>query len=93
MQIRKLAAADFPLIEDFLARQEFLPIQQAPVWGEFQKSLGNEVFRVGAVERGVLLAYAQIFVKKLPLGFTKIEAPRAPLGDSRFFPEILAVIE
>lgn len=79
MEVVRLSDDDSVAIEDFLAKQEFAPIQQSLIWAKFQKVLGGESFRIGVKEGNGLIAYAQGFVKKLPLGLKWLHVPRAPL--------------
>ncbi|MCF7846334.1 MAG: peptidoglycan bridge formation glycyltransferase FemA/FemB family protein [Candidatus Peribacteraceae bacterium] len=79
MLIAETLALDDPRIEEFLAQQKFLPIQQTPAWARFQESLGVASLRVAVFEDSTLVAFAQIFLKRLPLGFSKLEIPRGPL--------------
>jgi lipid II:glycine glycyltransferase (peptidoglycan interpeptide bridge formation enzyme) len=80
-------------VESFLLKQEFLPIQQTAIWAKFQKTLGVESLRIAVLENKEIIAFAQIFLKKLPFGLTKIEIPRAPLGEPKFFFQILEEIQ
>ena len=66
-------------VTEFLTAQKFLPIQQTLSWAKFQKSLEVESFRLAVLENEKVIAFAQIFVKKLPFGLSKIEIPRGPL--------------
>lgn len=79
MEIVRISDFEDPKIEDFLASQEFLPIQQTPEWARFQKNLGVESLRFAVFDEAKIVAFAQVFVKKLPFGFTKVEVPRGPL--------------
>ncbi len=55
-------------------------LQQDPVWAELQVTLGLSVLWIGVIDRkGDLLAYAQVFVRKLPFGLTWWHCPRGPL--------------
>lgn len=58
---------------------------QSLEWSHFQVLLGNEVFFFGDDE-----AMAMAIIKKLPLGFSYIDIPRGPLGntDARFWQEL-----
>ncbi len=80
-------------VEKFLEQQDFLPIQQALVWGEFQESLGWKVFRIGVEEGGELIAFTQVFERQLPLGLKSLQISRGPLGDPAAFELILEEVE
>src|SRR3989338_1502062 len=66
---------------------------QSWAWGEFQKSLGNKIYRLAVEEAGAppasqaralragWHAAAQVMVKKLPLGKTYLEIPKGPVGN------------
>lgn len=92
MQTLRIANLENPQVEEFLSAQKFLPIQQTTIWARFQKSLGVTSLRIAVLDNKKIVAFAQIFLKKLPLGLTRIEIPRGPLGDSRFFPAILGEV-
>ncbi|MFH0834637.1 MAG: peptidoglycan bridge formation glycyltransferase FemA/FemB family protein [Patescibacteria group bacterium] len=79
MEIVRIADFENSRVADFLAQQEFLPIQQTPIWAKFQKSLGVASLRIAVFEDGKVVAFTQIFLKKLPFGLSKIEIPRGPL--------------
>lgn len=76
-----LTENDLPEIESFLRSQDFVPIQQTPVWGEFQlAALGSHFWRLGVRDtEGKLVAYAQVFGKRWPLGMRWLQVPRGPL--------------
>lgn len=48
-------------------------------WGEFQKSLGNKVYRLAVSEEGEILGAALVIVKPLPLSRTYLETPKGPI--------------
>ncbi len=89
MEVIRIANLESPQIQEFLATQIFLPVQQTPLWARFQKSLGVASLRIAILENKKVVAFTQVFVRKLPLGLTRLEIPRGPLGDSRFFPAFL----
>ena len=93
MKIVRIAEFENSKVAEFFAAQKFLPIQQSSIWARFQKSLNVESLRIAIFENEKVVAFAQIFVKKLPLGFSKIEISRGPLGDPQFFQEILVEIQ
>ncbi|MFA6458319.1 MAG: peptidoglycan bridge formation glycyltransferase FemA/FemB family protein [Patescibacteria group bacterium] len=79
MEVIRIANLESPQIQEFLAAQNFLPVQQTPLWARFQKSLGVASLRFVVFEQKKVVAFAQVFVRKLPLGLTRLEIPRAPL--------------
>ena len=82
MEVVRITDFEDVRVAEFLAAQKFLPVQQSSIWARFQKNLGVENFRIAILKNEKVVAFAQIFVKKLPLGFSKIEIPRAPLLQS-----------
>ncbi|MFH1375809.1 MAG: peptidoglycan bridge formation glycyltransferase FemA/FemB family protein [Patescibacteria group bacterium] len=87
MEVIRLSENDSAAIKDFLARQEFVPIQQTLAWGKFQEAIGVESFRIGVKEGNELIFYAQGFVKKLPFGLCWLHVPRQLPVPSSQFPE------
>ena len=57
-------------------RNEFL---QSWEWGEFQKKIGNKIFRIGVIDNDELVGAVTIIKKKLPFGKSYFYAPRGPL--------------
>jgi len=80
MKFSRVSDPDSKKVENFLTQQSFLPIQQTLAWAEFQKTIGVDSVRI-AVENdeGDFVAFVQLFIRKLPFGFTRIEIPRAPV--------------
>lgn len=68
-----LAELNFFLIEN---DPQFLQSWQ---WGEFQKSLGKNVWRLGLSENNQLLIVCQIIENKLPFSKSYLYAPRGPI--------------
>jgi len=93
VEVVRISNFDNPKIESFLIRQKFLPVQQTSIWAKFQKNLGINSLRLVVFDNEKVVAFAQIFIKKLLFGLTKIEIPRAPLGDPNFFLLLLSEIE
>ncbi|MCK5471612.1 peptidoglycan bridge formation glycyltransferase FemA/FemB family protein [Candidatus Gracilibacteria bacterium] len=80
MKVFQISDSDSHGIEKFLKEQKFLPIQQTPIWAKFQKSVGVNSIRIGVKnEVNELVVFVQIFVRKLPFGFTSLQISRAPL--------------
>jgi len=52
---------------------------QSYEWGEFQKALGKNVWRLGISENNQLLAVCQVIENKLPLSKSYLYAPRGPV--------------
>jgi lipid II:glycine glycyltransferase (peptidoglycan interpeptide bridge formation enzyme) len=93
MKVLRISDLENSQIEVFLAKQKFLPIQQTAIWAKFQKTLGVASLRIAILENEEIVAFAQIFLKKLPLDLIKIEIPRAPLGEPRYFFQVLEEIQ
>jgi lipid II:glycine glycyltransferase (peptidoglycan interpeptide bridge formation enzyme) len=79
MEVVRITDFENSKVKNFLATQKFLPIQQTPIWAKFQKSLGAESLRFAVFDADEIVAFVQIFVKKLPFGLAKIEISRGPL--------------
>ncbi|MFA5352392.1 MAG: peptidoglycan bridge formation glycyltransferase FemA/FemB family protein [Candidatus Gracilibacteria bacterium] len=82
MKAEILIPADNELIEKFLAKQDFLPIQQTLQWEKLQNSLHSRSWKIGIKEVKALSGFALVFEKKLPLGFRWLHLPRGILADS-----------
>lgn len=82
MKAEILTSADSKLIEEFLAQQIFLPIQQTLQWEKLQNSLNSRSWKIGIKEGKALIGFALVFEKKLPLGFRWLHLPRGILADS-----------
>ncbi|MCF7836120.1 aminoacyltransferase [Candidatus Gracilibacteria bacterium] len=79
MEVVRIVDFENSKVKNFIVAQKFLPIQQTPTWAKFQKSLGIESLRFAVFDVDEIVAFVQIFVKKLPFGLTKMEVPRGPL--------------
>ena len=83
MDIRYLTDSDLPLITNFLRAHPAAAIHQHPLWADTQAFFGAPALRLGLLENNILLAYAQVFVYRLPyLRLPYWHCPRGPIGDS-----------
>ncbi|MDP2586328.1 MAG: peptidoglycan bridge formation glycyltransferase FemA/FemB family protein [Candidatus Komeilibacteria bacterium] len=66
-------------LDDFVASQEHAQFLQSWSWGEFQKTLGREVWRFGIEENNEIIASATLI--EMPLGWQKsyLYCPRGPI--------------
>jgi lipid II:glycine glycyltransferase (peptidoglycan interpeptide bridge formation enzyme) len=65
-----------------VAAEPTFGLLQSWEWGDFKEKLGWMVFRIAAVERGHIVAGAQMLMKSLPLGSASVAyIPRGPLGN------------
>lgn len=80
MKAEILTSADSDLIEQFLAAQIFLPIQQTLQWEKLQNSLSSRSWKIGMKTKKGLSAFALVFEKKLPLGLRWLHLPRGILA-------------
>ncbi|MBU1089827.1 peptidoglycan bridge formation glycyltransferase FemA/FemB family protein [Patescibacteria group bacterium] len=93
MKICQISDFDSREIKKFFEKQQFLPVQQTSRWAEFQKAMGVDSIQLGVKnEADELVAFAQIFEKKLPFGFTSLQVPRAPLFQSAVGSQQLAEV-
>lgn len=63
----------------FLINNESPQFLQSWQWGEFQKSLGKNVWRIGLKDNNQLIAICQVIENKLPLSKSYLYAPRGPV--------------
>ncbi|MDD3066868.1 MAG: peptidoglycan bridge formation glycyltransferase FemA/FemB family protein [Candidatus Gracilibacteria bacterium] len=80
MKAEILTSADSKLIEEFLAQQIFLPIQQTLQWEKLQNSLNSRSWKIGIKEGKALSGFALVFAKRLPFGFRWLHLPRGILA-------------
>ncbi len=66
-------------LNSFLISEQFPQFLQSWQWGEFQKALGKNVWRLGISENNQLLAVCQVIENKLPLSKSYLYAPRGPI--------------
>lgn len=80
MQFREIQNCETKIVTDFLRQQEFTPIWQAPLWGDFRAQAVQERPRRFGVWRGQeLLAYCQILERIWPLNLRFWFGERGPL--------------
>jgi lipid II:glycine glycyltransferase (peptidoglycan interpeptide bridge formation enzyme) len=87
MDVRPLD--DQSALQVLLQRQPLSPFLQSWAWGEFQRSLGRTIWRIGAFENDRLVGSALVIAHELLLGKTYLYCPRGPLADS---PEVLTAL-
>lgn len=63
----------------FLINNESSQFLQSWQWGEFQKNLGKNVWRIGLEENNQLIAVCQVIENKLPLSKSYLYTPRGPV--------------
>ena len=73
-----------------LQRSQFL---QSWEWGEFQKSLGHKVWRLGMEENEKLINAAQIIKYNLPFGKSYLYAPRVTGHSSLVTKELEKIVK
>lgn len=64
---------------DFIKKSPFAPFQQTFAWGDFQKSLGRDVFNLAFKESGRYLLAALAVKHPLPFGKAYFYIPRGPI--------------
>ncbi len=80
-------------LNDFAGSQKHSQFLQAWQWGEFQKTVSENVFRVGVEEGGKLVAAATIIKKALPMGKKYFYCPRGPIVGKLQNPTAKQIIE
>lgn len=68
-------------INKFVCQSPLNHILQTFEWGEFQKQMGREVFRIGVVEDNEIRLSALLIKHSLPLGKHYLYCPRGPIFD------------
>ncbi|MGB0756898.1 MAG: lipid II:glycine glycyltransferase FemX [Patescibacteria group bacterium] len=71
--------ADAQELNTFVSTAKHSTFLQSWEWGEFQKSLGRRIWRVGVKDNEKLLAVATIVEHQLPLGISYLYIPYGPL--------------
>lgn len=66
-------------LNNFAGSQKHSQFLQAWQWGEFQKTVNENVFRAGVEDGGKLVAAATIIKKALPMGKKYFYCPRGPI--------------
>jgi lipid II:glycine glycyltransferase (peptidoglycan interpeptide bridge formation enzyme) len=72
----KLTVINQEQLNGFLLKQKHSEFLQSWEWGEFQKRIGNKVFRFGIEEDGKLLGGVTLIKKELFCGYGYFYAPR-----------------
>ncbi|MBW6440721.1 peptidoglycan bridge formation glycyltransferase FemA/FemB family protein [Patescibacteria group bacterium] len=63
----------------FVALNSLESFLQCWEWGEFQKAIGKEIFRIGIEDEGEILAVALLVKYDLPFGKSYLYCPRGPV--------------
>jgi len=71
-------------LNNFIVQSGQSNFLQSWEWGEFQKSLGRKIWRIGTVRKRELIASALIIKKTLPLGRCYLYCPRGPAINFQF---------
>lgn len=66
-------------LNNFIVQHGDSNFLQSWEWGELQKSLGRDIWRVGIEEAGKLVFSALVIKNRLPLGRNYLYCPRGPL--------------
>ncbi len=78
-------------LTELIATQPLQPFLQSWAWGEFQRSLGRRIWRLGAYEGEQLVGAALVIEHTLMLGKTYLYCPRGPVAMTREV--LLALLE
>lgn len=84
MEIRTLESAEE--LDTFVGQQPRAQFLQSWQWGEFQKTLGKDMIRIGVFENEVLVASALLIVTSLPFGQRYWYCPRGPIVNATSSP-------
>ena len=74
-------------LDTFVSSQKHSQFLQSWNWGEFQKSVGHQVWRFGVTDNGKIIASAQIIGHRLPLKKSYLYCPRGPIVDEKLTDE------
>ncbi len=66
-------------LNDFVGGREHAQFLQSYEWGEFQKEVSGQVWRLGVEEEGKLIASAKLVKKQLPMGKSYFYCGRGPV--------------
>ena len=67
-------------LNDFVGGQPHAQFLQSWQWGEFQKQVSGQVWRIGMENNGRLIASAKLVKKQLPMGKSYFYCGRGPVG-------------
>ncbi len=79
MELLTVSPAERSEWADFIKKSPFAPFQQTFAWGDFQKSLGRDVFNLAFKESGRYLLAALAVKHPLPFGKAYFYIPRGPI--------------
>lgn len=80
-------------LNDFVGAQKHSQFLQSWQWGEFHKTVSENVFRVGVEDGGKLVAAATIIKKALPMGKKYFYCPRGPIINKSQIPITKQIVE
>jgi len=66
-------------LNDFVGGQEHAQFLQSWQWGEFQEKVSGQVWRLGVLDNGQLIASAKVITKNLPIGKKYFYCGRGPV--------------
>jgi len=70
---------DKKLLDDFVGSQKNSQFIQSWEWGEFQKNVSGNVWRIAVEDAGQLIASAKVIKKELPMGKSYFYCGRGPI--------------
>ncbi len=82
MELSTVSPAEKSEWADFIKKSPFAPFQQTFAWGDFQKSLGRDVFNLAFKESGRYVLAALAVKHPLPFGRAYFYIPRGPILDT-----------
>ncbi len=77
--MRVINITDKKQYNNFVAAQKHSQFLQSWEWGEFHKKVSGDVWRLGVLDDGKLVAAATIIKKQLPIGKYYFYCPRGPV--------------
>ena len=70
-------------LNNFIQAQKHPQFLQSWEWGEFQKSMGYKIFRIGVLQDKEIVGVATLIKKNLGAGRSYLFCPRGPIFDFR----------
>ena len=77
--MRVIQITDKKQYNNFVGAQKHSQFLQSWEWGEFHKKVSGDVWRLGVLDNGKLVAAAAIIKKQLPMGKSYFYCPRGPI--------------
>ncbi|MBU0598599.1 peptidoglycan bridge formation glycyltransferase FemA/FemB family protein [Patescibacteria group bacterium] len=81
MEIKEIIHKE--VLNEFIGSQKMSQFLQSWEWGEFQKSLDRQIWRLGVFEGDNLVGSALVIKQTLPMGKCYLYCPRGPVGDNQ----------